>query len=281
MIDPDTISKAAPWATGEDLSALVAGLRDAGRDWPDVAVPVEVAVEYIRARWEASSEVARSPARVRDLYFACACAAGDPGALRHFDAEVLGQARAALGRMRQGDDFVDEALQRAREHLLVGGEGGPRIATYGGAGSLPGWARVVVVRLALQMVRQRGPEDEADDAAPDPAGKDIEHQAVQGQYGAWLKRCIEDALATLEPADREILDLLFREELSMSEVGARLGVDKSTVSRRVTAIRTQVFDRLQRQARDELRLGGTEYKSLVHQLRSQLDITLGVLGRPR
>lgn len=279
VIDRSAIAAAAPWATAQDLEALAQGISEAGRDWPDVEVPLEPFLAHVRERWEAAPDAGRSAARVKDLFLAFACALGDPAALRRFDVLVLGQAAAALRRMRKGDDFVDEALQRAREHLLVGGEKGPRIAGYGGAGSLTGWARVVAVRVALQMARERGAADEEiDQESPDPAPPDLVALRVRALYGEWLKLAIEDALRTLDPADREILALLFKESLTMSEVGERLGVNKSTISRRVSTIRSVVFDKLQRRARDELRLQGTEYASLLGQLRSQLDITLGVLG---
>lgn len=279
MSDRAAIAGLAAWASAQDVEALAQGISDAGRDWPDVEVALEPFLAHVRARWEASADAGRSAARVQDLLFAFACAQGEPAALRRFDAVVLGQAAAAIRRMGRGEDFVDEALQRAREHLLVGRERGPRIAGYGGVGNLPGWARVVAVRLALQMVKERGAADEElDQERPDPAPQDLVAQRVRALYGDWLKQAIEDALRTLDPADREVLALLFKESLSMAQVGERLGVNKSTVSRRMSAIRAVVFDTLQRRARDELRLQGTEYASLLGQLRSQLDITLGVLG---
>ncbi len=279
VIDRAAIAGAASWATAHELEALDQGLADAGRDWPDVELALEPFLAHVRERWAASADAGRSAARVKDLFFAFACARGDAAALRRFDALVLGQATAALRRMGKGEDFVDEALQRAREHLLVGGEKGPRITGYGGVGSLDGWARVVAVRLALQMLRERGASDEAlDEERPDPAPPDLVAQRVRALYGDWLKQAIEDALRTLDPADREVLALLFKDSLSMAQVGERLGVNKSTISRRVSTIRSVVFDKLQRRAREELRLQGTEYASLVGQLRSQLDITLGVLG---
>jgi RNA polymerase sigma-70 factor, ECF subfamily len=276
----EALHEVAAWATEAERQAVAEGLRSARAVWPALKLPLEPLADYLRARVSQESRAALGSERVRDLALAFACAEGQAEAVRVFDQHVLRAVAPAVRALKQGPDFVDEVMQRARERLLVGpADGRKRIAEYNGSGSLLRWVRVLVVRIALQLLRDRDlPLPSDDGAAPAGGGRDPERDHLQARYGAWFKQAVKRAFAELAEEDRALLEMLVRERLSLSEIGARLGVNKSTISRRVTAIRVAVFDGIQSLAREELRLGAGEYASVIRLIQSQLDMSLGLFS---
>lgn len=285
----EELMRVAPWADVPTRARVAEGVLASHARWPGVALPLEAFSVYLAARWPALTSAVEAPrsgdpdvtTRMSDLYLACACSRADAEALRVFDRDVLRVAVPALRAMKQGQDFVDEVLQRARERLLVGSaEHRPRIEDYGGQGPLARWVRVMVVRLGLQLLRDRDvplPDDAG--RGGEPASRDPEREHLQARYAAWFKQAIKRVFAEVEGEDRRLLEMMVQERLSLSEIGERLGVNKSTISRRLTAIRVHVFDAVQRLARAELRVGDEEYASLVRLLQSQLDLSLGLTRR--
>ncbi|HET7540412.1 MAG TPA: hypothetical protein VFK05_11095, partial [Polyangiaceae bacterium] len=88
------------------------------------------------------------PAReAADLYLACACAEAQPEALRLFESEGSGVAKAAIARVDRSADFVEDTLQEVWDRLLLGAE--PKVKLYSGRGPLKAWVRVAATRVAL------------------------------------------------------------------------------------------------------------------------------------
>lgn len=53
-----------------------------------------------------------------------------------------------------------------------------------------------------------------------------------------------DAMAELTPRQRQMVDMQFQEELTVTEIARRLGVNKSTVSRCLRRARQRLYSRL-------------------------------------
>jgi RNA polymerase sigma-70 factor, ECF subfamily len=91
-----------------------------------------------------------------DLLLAYGCIRGDRLAIGKLEKDVLGPAITSAARVDASESFLDEVLQELRERLLIGEEGGPRLAKYNGVGSLMAWTRAVAFRLALNLKRELG-----------------------------------------------------------------------------------------------------------------------------
>ena len=59
-----------------------------------------------------------------------------------------------------------------------------------------------------------------------------------------LRRRLPDAMAELTPRQRQMVDMQFQEELTVTEIAQRLGVNKSTVSRCLRRARQRLYSRL-------------------------------------
>jgi RNA polymerase sigma-70 factor (ECF subfamily) len=245
----------------------------ARRAWPTVVLADERFLPHLveRLARDVPFGDALKAAHASDLYLACACADKIPEAIELFERQILNAVESTLARIDRAQDFRDEVRQRLRERILVGER--PRIADYNGAGPLEGWVRVTATRLALNTKRelkvdgQRGPGL--------PSARDPELEAIAGQYRGEVEAAFRTAFARLATPDRDLLRQHYLEGLNFEQMAARLGVDRSTVSRRVSAARQFLLG----QTRAELErlapaVTTASRDSLLHALRSHIDLNL-------
>src|SRR4051812_35096985 len=103
---------------------------EARAQFPEVRVPEAAFAAALQTRGGAS-------ARAAELYLCVACEAGDPAALRTFDALYLSRVGSSVSRINASAAFADEVRQRLRERLFVGSQGSPaRISTWSGVAPL-------------------------------------------------------------------------------------------------------------------------------------------------
>jgi RNA polymerase sigma-70 factor, ECF subfamily len=213
-----------------------------------------------------------------DLYLACACADGIPAALEALDRQHLSQVGRYLTALRPTPDFVDDVAQAVREHLLVGAGGHtPRIARYSGSGPLGGWLRVVTVRRAIAARRPRterlaGDDEERAHAEATPVNPETDF--FERRYAGELAAALRAAIGALEPKQRDLLRMHFKEGATLKQLVATSGQSKATVYRRIEAARKEILAGVRRRLGDRLGLGAAEQDSLMGLLRSRLDISL-------
>jgi RNA polymerase sigma-70 factor (ECF subfamily) len=95
------------------------------------------------------------------------------------------------------------------------------------------------------------------------------------RYRAEVERAFRVALTQLPPAARQLLRLHYLERLSQDELGRRLGVDRSRVSRRLAAARQALLDRTHRELQQLIPTFSTAARdSLLRALHGQIDVSL-------
>lgn len=253
-----------------DVSDLI---RRGRARWPRLELPETLLAEHLADRPDAE--------HAEDLYLACACAAGIDAALAAFEAEHLSQVHVFLGRMKPTRAVVDEVKQRLRVRLLVAAPGGvPRIADYGGRGSLTSWLRVAAIRLAIDVLKEGGAVPIEDEPMLDHlGGADPELDAVKERYRDEVNGALRDAFSVLSAEQRNLLRLSYRDGRSIDEIGALLHVHRSNAARRVAGARDAVLEEARRRLEASLRLTPAELQSLIRLLRSQLHLSLSRLLR--
>jgi len=257
-----------------ELTALVAAAKQA---WPAVGLDDATFVAHLAERLPDGDDATRALGAVHasDLYLACACAQRNPEAIAAFERTQLGRIDGAVAQIDAAPDFVDEVRQRLRERLLVGTH--PRIASYSGSGGLAGWVRVAATRVALNLVR----ETRHARPAPEPGSpSDPEREAIRRQHRAEVEAAFRAAFTALDDDERALLRLHYLDGVSLGEIGRRCGVDRSTASRRLAAVR----QRLLAQTGVELErlipaLTPASRDSLMLALRTRLDFNLDSILR--
>lgn len=263
-------------------AALAAALAGARAAWPAVEVDDAAVAAFVGERIEPAAEpvAALAGLQVAALYLTCGCARGQADALRAFDAAFLARAPAYLSRLSPTRAVVDEVQQLARERLLVGAAGAPpRIARYTGRGSLEGFVRVAVVRLASDLLdRQPSTAGAVDDDAPPEAllaiAHDRDRRYLQGRYAADVTAAFRAALAAMPARERGLLRLHYLERMTPARIGTVYGVHRTTVMRWLAAAEEAVLAATRAELGGRLGLSPSECDSLVALVRSRLELTL-------
>jgi RNA polymerase sigma-70 factor, ECF subfamily len=216
-----------------------------------------------------------------DLYLACACAAGDPSALRLFEDQVLPQADAALRRVDASPTFADEVRQILRQKLFVGdGESAPKIGDYAGRGPLATWVRVAAVRTALNLRgsgRRETPMSASQVAALAPAVDDPGLKYLKARFADEFETSLALACGQLSERDRTILRLRYADDLNIDQIGALYGVHRATVARWIGRIRDEVYEGTRKDLIGRLKLDDSDFESLLRLAQSQIDVSLSAV----
>jgi RNA polymerase sigma-70 factor (ECF subfamily) len=94
-----------------------------------------------------------------------------------------------------------------------------------------------------------------------------------------MKRAFHLAVAELEPRERNLLRMHLLDGLSIDQIGVFYRIHRATAFRWVAKARERVWDETRNRLREKLRLSPSEYDSILHQVRSQLDLSIErVLG---
>lgn len=256
-----------------ELDPALRGAFERGRAaWPDVTLGYAAFARRIESLAAPANDLT---ARAEDLYLACACAEGDPQALRRFDAELMSQVPRYVSRFRLPPHLVDEVCQRVRVKQFLGAS--PAIARYGGRGPLGAWLRIAAVRVAHDVAAEAGQGEttgdlevldlliSADDG-PDAA-------LAKNLYRERLVAALEEGMRALAPRERTLLRLHFVDGLNIDAIARIYRVHRATAARWLVAIRGQIFERTRELL--ALRLGAStaEVRSVARLLRDEIHLS--------
>jgi RNA polymerase sigma-70 factor, ECF subfamily len=250
---------------------------EAGRvAWPDIDLSAARFRAYLDERG-----LAGDAAHGADLYLACACADGDPAALRAFEAVFIPQVPSYLSRLRLAPAELDEVVQAVRARLFVGDA--PRIRDFRGQGALGAWLRVVAVRLAIDLRRAGAPAMQAldDHASLAAATRSPDLEVLRNRYRDHFAAAFAAALAALTSEQRTLLRLHYLDGVSMDELGRMLKVNRSTIFRRIGACVDALLLAIRDRLGEVIGVSTEELHSLVAALRSDLELSLGDLLRSK
>ncbi|HUR35757.1 MAG TPA: sigma-70 family RNA polymerase sigma factor [Vicinamibacterales bacterium] len=190
-----------------------------------------------------------------DLALACACAAGDDDAWRHFISEYRPQLYRAADAIDPTGDARDLADAIYADLFgLKGAEGQRRslFRYFHGRSSLATWLRAVLSQRHVDRLRERRkleplPDDESDHvplapSAPPTPGRD--------RYVSAMRSALAFALSTLVPKDRLRLACYYARQMTLAQVGRLLGEHEATVSRQLARTRSAVRVAVEQQLAD-------------------------------
>jgi len=271
----------------QDLDRRLWGLVAEGRAaWPDLSVPARDLVEFVARQLTPDlADAALDGLRPADLYLACACARGLPGAVAAFDRDYMREVDIALARMRIGPPRLNDVKQLVRQRLFVGGgtAGAPtsagKISEYGGRGDLRRWVRSVAVRTCLNELRKGKREILVDDDhliaqhAINPAD-DPEVEYMKRTYSNEFKAAFADALKQLGPREQTLLRYHHVDGLNIDEIGAIYRVHRVTAFRWIEKAKEQLVKGTLDHLRERLKLPSAELDSVLRMIRSQIHLSL-------
>lgn len=281
------------------LAAFVARARG---QWPDLSVSDAAFVAHAAAHLASDSErsprelsgfpssrdlqAALSTLRAPELYIAFACASGSARAIAEFEQRFLQPAIGYVARINASAPFLDEVCQQIRTKILVpSGPQPARISDYAGRGSLAAWVRVVALRIARDVRKERGrfvtlhtgqegarsgSRKRSARAVDRASAADPELLLLERTYSARFNDAFARALEGLSDKDRALLRLRLLEGVPLARLGKIYHVHASTLARRIGAIRERILVAVQ----ETLGLSSREFDSAIALVRSKLDLHL-------
>jgi RNA polymerase sigma-70 factor (ECF subfamily) len=265
---------------GPDLKADISAAWARGRAaFPEIPLEDQTFAHHLaRAATRMSDGAALSELVAEDLYLACACLVGAPGAANAFMSGHRPVMRRSIERIVAKLN-ADEIEQEVLAVLLVGSPARPpEIGAYAGRAPLARWVEVVAQRATLLWLRaERAQVTAAARATFEPRlGGDTPMETVffRERYLADFEQSLKEALRRAPEQDRAILRLHILNNVSVEQIGKMLGVAQSTASRWLAKARKNVFNDLKLILNERLGIASAEVQSLADLLLSRLDLSI-------
>lgn len=217
-----------------------------------------------------------------DMVLVAACLAGDPRALRILDQDVQRACAESSARLRFDASANAETAQRLRARLLVGGpRTGPALATYDGRGPLLAWLRVSASRQALMLRRAeaRHETEAVDTASAVEPFFDPELGVLKADSAVVVTEAFHAAFAEMSARDKMLLAYHYLDKQTLRQIGKILGVQASTVQRRLTRTRRALLAGTRAHFVAQCGVRGPELEQVLQLVRSQLDLSVSRLLR--
>lgn len=280
-------------ASGANLTVLIASIvAEARATWPGVELGRDAFIAHLTAQLPDSVEIEASLRRMHtsDLYLACACLHGAPGAIAALDAHCLTVVDRALPRLGIDADTVGEVKQRLRRSLLIAGTAvagdavPPRIAGYAGRGPLRSWIRVLAVHEALAIARQARRQVTADEdrlVELACAGASPELEYFKRLYRREFELAFRDAVQSLSDRERVLVRQHFLDGVSVNDLGRLYRVHRATAGRWLERARDAILAATRARLIERLDVPAAELDSILRLVLSRLEISLRPMFRQR
>jgi RNA polymerase sigma-70 factor (ECF subfamily) len=254
-------------------SRMLAAMLERGRRaWPQLAVTPEAHATFVRRHCPEAGELDELIAE--DVYLACACANGVPGAIEALEHAYARELMRDLGPLAGHE--ADEFRQLLRQKLFTGT---PKIADYSGRGALRLWLGITAKRTYLDarksLARRHQREEPVDAGLEHALGDDPELDYLKQRYRAEFKVAFEAALAALQPRQRNLLRLHVLHRVSIAKIAEMYAAHRMTISRWLEAARTVLLEGTRAELMKRLAIGDDELDSIMRLIDSRLDASIG------
>jgi RNA polymerase sigma-70 factor len=206
---------------------------------------------------------------LEDLYLALGCQRGDERAWRALHDSLGGYLRRLSNRAAGGEVAGEELFADLLADLVGRPRSPGKIQLYRGLASLATWLAVIIRRMAVDRARagDRQARQESLEDGPELSGRGTPEALLLREEAVRIgERLLGEVLAGLPPAQELVLRLVYWDGLTLREAGRVLGVDFSTVSRRLKSAREHVLRELRARSRQEYGLSAEALGELVAQL---------------
>jgi RNA polymerase sigma-70 factor (ECF subfamily) len=243
-------------------------------EWPGVQLAPEVFAERVAASVAAGAAV--DQLHTRDLYLACACSVGSPGALAVIERTLLADVPQFVARLGRDATFADEVAQRLRIKLFLGDA--PKIADYAGRGPLRAWVRIAAIRTAINLLdAASGALAESDLEAASGLDSGSELALLKGRDRDHVRAAIEATILALPARERTLVRMHHVDGYTLDRLATIHHVHRATVARWLAAARERIVDGVRTRLAAALKLTQAELDSFVAIVDTRLELSLSRL----
>lgn len=238
--------------------------------WP-FSLSYEQFARFVDARVDAS---AQGTAHLTDLFLACACLQGVPGALAELNQKLSAECRRVEGR-RPGQVVAADLQQELAARLLAGAH--PRLADYRGQGPLGAWLAASALRLATNHGRETRRRDEREQQAMavEPHPIDPELELLRERSRDTFNAVFGLVLSGLDPKERALLRMHLVDGLGIDQLARLQRISRSTAARWLADIRRKLLSETRAHLATKLALGDSTLDALLPLLQRDLEISIG------
>lgn len=217
-----------------------------------------------------------------DFALVTSCLSGEaPRSVAAFVLRFGPLLRGAAGRVLRNGAAIDEFVQDLLSRAFVGDGAAPLLASYAPTGALAAWLQVVTIRAAVRASTRRvrdlrRDEEDLGDFCAAMVDDSPEVLALKDSYQAEFRAAFRRAAEALSADDRALLRGHLIEGRTTEALAGIHSVDRSTVSRWLSRIRTRLASEVRAELAKHKRLTGPECESVIRMLDSRLDFSLSV-----
>lgn len=274
-------SPAATEALGVALDELVQRAR---AEEPTLELPPAGFVRYAGERCQGVETPLEHLAALRagDLWLAYGCACGHKRALVRFQDRFRADIEVAVARSGNADLSPEDFRQHILSKLFTAlPDAPPRIAEYGGRGSLRGWLRITIVRQVIDFVRRTQRRelghqvDEVELLGLRAATADPELAYARTSFETELREALRDGFASLTARERNLLRHFLIHGLGIDDVARIYDVHRATAHRWRLKAQETLLQATRSALRERLGTNTHELKNAMGSLQSShLHITI-------
>ena len=219
-----------------------------------------------------------------DLFLTTACEAGDGLAWEVFRKQFRSVIHAAALKTSTSASEAVELSDTLLTDLFLppeSGRGESKIAQYHGLGSLEGWIKVVVHRMAIDQIRfhrRDVPIEELEVELPSTSthGKADESIKERDTHRAqeMVSQCLTTAFEQLTSQERLVLNLYYLKGVNLKGIAQLLKAHESTASRLIERLKTQLNKSVNKQLQEKFKVRKTEVPHLIELAQGHLEIDL-------
>jgi RNA polymerase sigma factor (sigma-70 family) len=237
-------SRAVDWqlSPGQFTSGLERSVRKRFADGPCLPERFE---EYLQTLY------------VEDLALACACMQGSESAWEFFVRHYRGYLRASAGAITKGSRAGTDARELADSLFaelfgLADGKRGEHslFRYFHGRSSLKTWLRTILAQRHIDRIRESkrwesiGENDGDGEAKQFPSENNtLGHPVLDPHHDRYVRlfvKALDACLRRLEKRDCLRLELYYAKQMTLAEIGKKLGEHESSVSRNLERVRREL-----------------------------------------
>ncbi len=280
-------------------SAIEKYCRRAQETSPDIQLDLELFIEKVaavlmrrfprqsgRQEFDAATTQFLDSLKWEELFLTTACASGDGAAWQAFHLRYHGVIQKAARHCTENASEAQELSESMMSDLFLpvstaSGTKTNKIGQYDGTGSLEGWIKVVVTRMAIDQIRRSQKQVSLEELDGEPESRAGIPRDIVSTVGVDIPAASKMFAASLNHAmnqlggqEKLILSLYYMEDLSLKEIGRLIKVHESTVSRTLDRLKKQLRKSVERHLRDRFRVQAADVAQLIEVAHLEVDVDL-------
>jgi len=220
----------------------------------------------------------------QELFLTTACAEGGEAAWQVFQSQYERVIQKAARYYAENSSEANELSESLMTDLFLPAQTGSgkksnKIGQYDGIGSLEGWIKVVVSRMAVDQIRRSQKQISLEDLETEPVSPNADGRHAGVVQEIEIKKAstlftssLSHAMHRLTAQEKLILNLYYFKEANLKDIGRLLKVHESTASRTLDRLKKQLRKSVEKHLREHFRVRPAEIRRIIEMAQFQAEL---------